>query len=187
MKRAQLIEWGIVVIALIFGYKFFESIITVFIQFFYGITSPDFGADLLRTFLIMGLYAAGFIVVIKNSHKLAVYLSGPDSPENTLPVKIGKRPMLQVILIAICAFTVISNIADIIYYLFEAFRNEVRSKGILDLYDSSNQSPGKYTFIVNCMEIVVAIIVIYSSKNIADWLIRKNEADELVFDSKPEN
>ncbi len=187
MKRAQLIEWGIIVIALIFGYKFVESIITVLVQVIYGLTSPDLATEMIRMLVIIGLYATGFLVVIKNSHKLAVYLSGPDSQENNLPVKIGKRSLLQVILIAICAFAILTHLADIIYYIFEVFRNEVRTKSLLDLHEDYSGAPITYTITIKCIRVVIAIILIYASKNISDWLIRKDEADELVFDSKTEN
>ncbi len=185
MRRTQLIEWGIIVIALIFGYKFFEGIISLFIQTIYLYDSGQLATGILRMVLIIGFYAVAFILLIKNSHKAAAYLSGPGTAENSLPVKISKRSLLQVILISICVFTILTNIADTIYYIFDLFRQEVQRKGMLENVMGSSAS--KYNFAVHCMEIVIALIAIYFSKNIADALIRKDEAEELAFDSKPEN
>jgi hypothetical protein len=186
MKRAQLIEWGIIVIALIFGFKFLEGCISLIIQFSYAFGEPDIATTLLPVILVLGLYAAGFFLVIKNSHKLAIYLAGSDSPDTNISLRIGKRSMLQVILIGICCFTILSRLADIIYFLFPAFRHEVRGNRLLDL-SANSTSPDKITFVIDLIAIILAMIIIYASKNIADWMIRKNEPDELILDSSPEN
>jgi len=186
MKRAQLIEWGIIVIALIFGYKFFEAIITFFIQLIYGFDGRLIVPDVLRALLAIGLYIACFAILIKNSDKIAQYMSRAADPSaNELAVKIGKRSMLQVILIAICITTILSGIADIIYYVFEMFKTGVQRRGFED--PPMNFLPGQYVFIVKVIQLILAVIVIVASKNISELLIRKSEADELVFDSKPEN
>lgn len=184
MKRAHLIEWGIIVIALIFGYKFIESILTVLMQLIFMWGSEDqLTKIILRYLLVIGLYFGAFILLVSNSGKIAVYFSREDVSDNSMDIKIGKRSLLQVILIAICISAVIFNIADIIYYLFDSFRSEVR---VRDLFETEPKyKPDKTRFIVSIMEMVLAIIVIYFSRDISSLLVRKNEADELVFDSKP--
>ena len=170
MKRAELIEWGIIAITLIFGYKFLEAIITLLFQLIYGFDGRLIMADMVRIILVIGIYAAFFIILVKNCNKIATTLS--------------PRAMLQVILIAIWA-TILCNIADIIYYIFESFKNDIQRNRFLE--DNTSLLPAKYIFIVKCIQVVVALLVIYLSKNISDLLIHKNEADELVFDSKTEN
>ena len=74
MKRAQLIEWGIIVIALIFGYKFFEAIITLFIQLIYGFDGRLIVPDVLTALLAIGLY----VVASKNISELLIRKSEAD-------------------------------------------------------------------------------------------------------------
>ncbi|MBC7947096.1 MAG: hypothetical protein H7Y42_04395 [Chitinophagaceae bacterium] len=186
MKRVQLIEWGIIVIGLIFGYKFVESILSLFIQIVYGWGYPDIAADILRVLLISAVYGIALFILLRNSHRLAAYFSQPSGDEH-VAIKIGKRSLLQVILIALCLFIILTTVSDLIFYIFDAFRNEVRPRGILDIADGYNPSADKYSFVINFIKILLAIIVIYSSKRISDWLIRRDEADELVFDSTPQN
>ena len=184
MKRAELIEWGIIVIALIFGYKFLEGIITLIIQIIYGFDNTLIMSDMLRFIVIIGLYAAFFIVLIKFAGKIAEAISPPPSSADDPAIKIGKRSMLQVILIAICSITILSNIADIIYYIFDAFRSSAGRRGFTD--PPTSYLPGPYQLTVKIIQLFIAVIVIIASKNICELLVRKDEADELVFDSKPE-
>jgi len=183
MKRSELIEWGIVVIALIFGYKFIEALLSLIIQIVYGFDRPGFTLDIFRFLPIIALYAVVFIALITRSDKIGTYFSRADNANNEIHIKIGKRSMLQVILIAICISTILSNVAEVIYYLFDAFRRDVHTRAITDQFENGDTPPSTYSFVVNLIRIVIAIIVIYFSKNIADQMIRKNEADELVFDS----
>jgi hypothetical protein len=91
MKRTQLIEFGIITIGLIFGYKAFDSFFSTLIQVFFmfgGIGTDDLGA-LLPTLLIFVAYTVCFIILIRKSRQIAIYLNGLSADEN-VPFKIGK-------------------------------------------------------------------------------------------------
>ena len=129
MKRVQLIEWGIVTIGLIFGYKFFEGIFTALVQIFYSLQGmqEDILVVLLPTVFMITIYAVCFVLLIKRSGQLATYLQG-NSGNETIPIKIGKKALLQVILICICLVTILTQIPEIILYLFESFKDEIGKK-----------------------------------------------------------
>ena len=183
MKRTQLIEYGIITIGLVFGYKSFDSFFAAIIQIFYmfGFGSEDIGA-LLPTLLFLAAYTVCFIVLIRRSSQIAVYLSGMSSGEN-VPFKIGKRSLLHVVLIGICAAIILSNLAEILLYLFETFKQEAGRRNFTDI---EGNKINKYAFKVSAIRTIIAAVVLYFSKDISSWFIRKNEADELTFDSEPE-
>jgi hypothetical protein len=114
MKRIQLIEYGIVVIGIIFAFKFFESVFSGLIQLFYYFQAGGGAISvLLPTVIMIAVYGISFITIIRRSHQIALYLSGKDSKED-LHLKIGKRPLLRVILIGICVAAILSNLAEVI-------------------------------------------------------------------------
>lgn len=180
MKRTQLIEWGIITVALIFGYKFFESLFSILVQVVYGFGRDELGGSLLRLLIITGIYALGFILMIRKSSQIAGWVNGP-SENDTLAIKINKRSLLQVILIGICIVTILSKIAEIVLYLFETFKQEVgRRHEPVDNYASN------YRFKLAAIETIVAFVILFFSKDVSGWFIRKNEAEELTFESEPE-
>jgi ABC-type Fe3+ transport system permease subunit len=183
MKRVQLIEWSIITIGLIFGYKFFESIFTAIVQIFYSFqtSSSDIASVFLPTFVFITIYAVSFIILIRKSSQIAAYLSR-DQENDSIPIKINKKPLLQVILIGICVATVLSNIGNVVIYLFETFKNEIGRRP--ENFDSN--SVEKYRFKTSAVQTIAAILVIYFSKDISNWFVRKNEVDELTFDSNDE-
>jgi hypothetical protein len=183
MKKVQLIEWGIIAVGLIFGYKFFEGIITVFFQLINQVLrSDELGEGLLGYFLVVLIYVVAFIAIIRNSHKLALYLNGP-AVDESLQIRINKQSLLQVILIGICMVTLLTSIAEILLYIVEVFRKDV-SRG--DLGNDSYDMPNKYLFKQEAVKAIISTVVIFFSKDISGWFIRKNEPQELVLESDPE-
>ena len=180
MKRTQLIEWGIITVALIFGYKFFESLFSILVQVVYDFGREDQGKFLLRLVILTGIYALAFVLMIRKSSQIAVWLNGP-ADNDTLGIKISKRSLLQVILIGICAVTILSKIAEIVLYLFETFKQEVGRR-----HEPDDNFANSYRFKLAAIETIVAFVILYFSKDISNWFIRKNEVDELIFESEPE-
>lgn len=185
MKKVLLIEWGIITIALIFGYKFFESIFTALVQIFYTLQGMPGGffEMLLPTVFLIIIYAVSFTLLIKRSRQLAIYLNG-NKEDETIPIKVGKKALLQVILVSICLGTIISNIPQIILYLFDSFKDQVSSHNADTL---TIESSAWHKFKLSLIQIIVAFVLIFFSKEISNWFIRKNEIDELTFETEPEN
>ena len=184
MKRTDLIEWGIVTVGLIFGFKFFESIFSGLVQLYYFIESGSGVIDVfLPTFILVTVYAISFIVLIRRSRQIAAYLSG-ESVNEEVPLRIGKKALLRIILIALCVGVIISNFAAVMVHLLQVMKGDNSPDSA---YDPSNKRVNDFAFKISVAKTIFATIVLICSKEISSWFIRKNELDELIFDSKPEN
>lgn len=183
MKKVQLIEWGIIVVGLVIGYKFFESVFLLFIQMIYSFDSQLGGSSgyLLKSLMLIGIYGVSFVAIIRNSHGLASFLNG-GAAGDSIPLKIGKRSALQVVLIAICAMQLFSSIATILIYLYESFKSDVNQRSFAP---SEFSRVSKEAFRVAAVKSIVALVVICFSKDLTNLFFRKNEPDELVLESKP--
>jgi hypothetical protein len=183
MKKVQLIEWGIIVVGLVIGYKFFESVFLLFIQTIYSFDAQMAGSSgyILKSVLAIGIYGVSFVAVIRNSHPLASFLNG-GAANDAIPLKIGKRSALQIVLIAICAMQLFSGIATILIYLYESFKSDVNQNRF---NPAEFDSISKEAFRVAAVRCIVALVVICFSKDLTNLFFRKNEPDELVLESKP--
>lgn len=180
MKRVQLIEWGIIVVGLIFGYKFFESIFVLISQLILGFDSDMLtGKFFVRMLLVAAIYAISFVAIIRNSHQVASFVNG-GAVNNSLPIKIGRRSALQIVLIAICVVQILSGLVDILIYLYDSFKG--KDYRIDSQFDTSIS---KQAFQTEAIKVIVALVVVAFSKELANLFFRKNEPDELVLESKP--
>jgi hypothetical protein len=180
MKRTQLIEWGIITVGLIFGYKFFEGLFSILLRILYNFGQPGLSSDLTRLSVYCGAYAVSFVLLIRKSSQIAIWING-SSQNDIVAVKINKHSLLQVILIGICAATILSKIAEILLYLFETFKNEAGH-----FHEPIDNTVSKFRFKLAAIEAIVAFVVLYFSKDISSWFIRKNKAEELTFESETE-
>lgn len=179
MKKTQLIEWGIITVGLIFGYKFLEGAFSFLFQLLYSPDAVDSYAT--KWFLVIILYVVVFFLILRNSGKIALHLNS-NTENDSIPFKVRKTSLIQVILIAICVTSIFSNIAEILVYIYEVFKQGINQKITLN-----RTAPDKLSFQLAAVESLVALIVLCFSRDIAGWFIRKKETDELVFDSNPES
>jgi preprotein translocase subunit SecY len=190
MKKIQLLEWGIITIGLIFGYKFFESFITSVVQVLYSFAGDGGLRDRLSDFLLpivfmLIIYGVCFVLLIRRSGQIATYLSDKDNGNNDpLPIRIGEKGLLRVILISICLITILSNVPGMLLYLFESFKEKA---GRYDP-DAAAANPLQWhQFKADAIQVVIAAVAIFFSKDISKWFLRKKELDELVFESGTQN
>jgi hypothetical protein len=182
MKRTQLIEYGIIAIGIIFCYRLLESAVTLLIQIVYMFLDSNFGSSEIRILpylLLLAVYAVCFVSLIKNSKKIATHFLEPG--EENIKIKIGKKALLQIVLIAISVAAVIYNAADVILYLFNAFKRSVNGRARLDTMRF--QSDWEH-FITSALTITIGVIVIYFSQKISNWILKDDKTDELVFESE---
>lgn len=185
MKKIHLIEWGIIIIALIFGYHFLVNIIALLTQLVISGSMVLEVEFLLKSLLVIGLYAVIFFIPVRYADKIAAAIVNKETGDDTLTFTLGKRSLLQVILISLCVWTIFNNVADIIFFIFTAFKNEVRTKDPFELLESKNMTVASVA--TQVIRVVIALIIIPYSRHISNWLINKNEPEELTFDSKPAN
>lgn len=181
MKKSQLIQYGIIVTGVIFGYKFFESIFSLIAQLIFDFQGGDLGDFLIRYILITGIYLAGFIVLVRSSGTIATRLV-KDQPNEHIPVKLGKQSVLNVVLIVLALTTLLSNLADTLTYLFESFKKKVGS-------GPDNLGPDeleKLRFRTAAIQTIAALVILYFHREISKWFLKKQEANELIFESEEE-
>ena len=183
MKRTQLIEAGILIVGLIFGYKFFESIISLVIQLVFSFSYMLEMSAFFPALVYIVFYAGCFVLLIRQSNYIAKYL-GANADDTVIPIKINKRALLHVTLIVLAIITILSSLPEIIIYLFESFRNEVNSKSF---YDDARTIISKEKFTYSAVGTIIAFLLIYFSKTISSWFFQKDPAEELTFDSTSEN
>lgn len=183
MKRSQLIEYGIIVTGLLFGYKFFESLFSLFIEIIFSFdTGREIGSFLIRYIPMLIVYFLAFILLIKRSGQITAQLV-KDGPNETVPVKIDKQSLLQVILICLAISTILSNIADIVIYLYKTFKQEI-GRRTDDLNMSLERE--KMRFRIAAIQSLASLIVLYYYRQISSWFLKKPEANELIFESEEE-
>jgi hypothetical protein len=178
MKRTQLIEYGLVIIGIIIGYKFLEGLIFLVTQLFER--PGPYSKSLINYLLFSVVYLFAFILLLRNSRRIARWLNG--SAENdTLPLKVSKESLLQVALIAICILTVLSHIAEILLYIFQSFKKEVQGNR------GSDSDISEFRFKMAAIQSGFAIIILCFSQQVSSWFIRKDDLEKLSFDSTVEN
>jgi len=184
MKRSQLIEYGIITIGLVSGYKFLENIISVIFQLAYAFKDDliDRISLLMPPFVLLAAYGICFFILIRRSGQIATWLQG-DSPNDHLAVKIDKKTLLYIVLIGIMTFSLITHVPKIIYYLYESFKNQVSSR---NLFTVTETVVSKSQFVLSALQAIIALLAIYFARTITGWFIRSNPADELTFQSTPE-
>lgn len=161
-----------------------EGIFYALVQLSYSLQSGygDIPTIMLTFLLLTVIYAASFIILIRRSRQIAIHFSGKSVDDN-FSLKIGKRSLLHIVLIGTCVAAIIPNIAKILIYLFETFKEEVSGN---DLPVSDWTKVTKFAFKVAAIQTIAAIVILYFSKDISSWFIRKNKGEELTFESEPE-
>lgn len=187
MKRIALIEWGIVTVSLILGFKFVMNFLSVIVQLIF-FSNRDMAAEaLLKLLLVTALYFVASFLLIRNSLKIATFINGPHRADESISLAIGKRALLHVILVTICIITLLSDIAIIIYHFFDILKNRPGGRGITGLLDNFGSIGDRYRLMQAVVEAIVAAVVLGFSRKIAYRIIRENEPDELTIDANPVN
>ena len=184
MKRSQLIEYGIITVGLVCGYKFLENGLAVIFQLVYYLSEgpADRLSILLPSFVLLTVYGICFILLIRRSGQIASWLQS-ESPNDQLAIKLDIKSLLYIVLVGVTISSTINHIPKAIIYLFESFKNEVSSK---NLFTTRETTVTKNEFILSALHLVIATIAIYFARNITGWLIRKTPVDELTFQSEKE-
>lgn len=184
MKRLQLIEYGIISIGLISGYKFLENVVSVIFQLAYAFSDGlvDRISLLLPVFVLLAVYGLCFVILIRKSGQIATWLQG-NTPNDHIAVQLELKTLLYIILIGIMIFSIIKHSPKIIYYLFESFKNEISSK---NLFTERATSVRQDEFVLSSIQVIFAFLAIYFARNNTGLFICKNATDALTFQSESE-
>src|SRR5262245_60468692 len=120
MKRAELIEIGIIAVVLIMGFRAFESILNVIIYTLYSF-SDEFNR--LATYIwsnviSLALYSLGIFFLLKNRIGVATYIAGKKEETQNVSLHIQKAELLFIIIVALCIASILSEISTILIYVF---------------------------------------------------------------------
>jgi hypothetical protein len=53
-------------------------------------------------------------------------------------------------------------------------------------YEEESGKLSQYAFKLSAIKLIFGIVILYFSKDISHWLVRRDEVEELTFDSEPE-
>lgn len=175
MKRIQLIEIAVLVIALICGYQFFNSLVNSAISVVYlGIGRYDSAAFALEYLFFAAIYFGCFIVLVKNGKKVARYIDGQWQPasqepeEGTINITLYQNNLLFIVLIAVCVITIITEIPSLLIGIYDYFKKE-SSGASGDLFDYRSHSED-LSFKVAAIRLTVSIIILFYARPISNWL-----------------
>lgn len=167
MRKNQLIQIAILVIALICGYKSIESLIGVVIVVLFQLGDRFSGSwdFILRYIIFLGIYCAAFFLLIRYNKQIADYVdkqAEPDTAASTesLPLLIRESNLLYIVVIALCLITLIEEVPVIILSIYNYFKKEAggRSGNIGDL-----------NFKTAAIRFVFTLIVLFTAKSISAW------------------
>lgn len=186
MKKLQLIEYGIILCGLIFGYNFAMTFFYFISQvaFYLNDGSGPWSFGSVLSYLLLNLlFLAALFLLIRKSREVARFLC-PDHQQDTISTKISKQSLLEVTLIAISVITIISNGPDILGYLFKSFRKSVRSGGDVSGYLTDVENMKLKSALVQA---IMAAVLLFFHRQVSSWFIRKDEAEALIFDTETDN
>jgi hypothetical protein len=131
MRKNQVIQIAILIIALICGYKSFEylagAIIIALFEFGNRYTgSWDF---VIRYIIFLAIYCVAFFLLIRYNKQIADYIdkqAAPDTSANSevVPLRIEQSNLLYIVLIALCLITLIEDVPVIILSVYNYFKKE---------------------------------------------------------------
>lgn len=195
MKRVQLIEIGVLAIALISGYKFFESFFAVIIRLLYEFTGGfgDGWPVILSSLVVSAIYFGLFILLIKKSKWIAGYIDQkgqykpellPEQPEK-INLSIHQSGLLYIILIVLCLSTIIAEIASVLIYAWDYFKRAVG--GEQREMEAFGKSMDFVAFKVAAVKLVVTIVVLFYARPLADWFTKSAKKSSPVVETPNES
>ncbi len=190
MKRLHLIEISILVIILIFGYQFIESLITSFVSLAYLFKGRYQDMSFIIDYLIYaGIYLGIAILILKNGRLIAAYIDkqwqpaqGDEDSTKTIGVSVHKEELLFIILVAYCLITIISQLPNSLIGIYNYFKRE--SGGYRDNVFSSRE---EIDFRTAALKLVFSTITLFYAKAISRLLSRTIAGKELVIETSPNN
>jgi hypothetical protein len=181
MKRTKLIEYTLIVIAAIFGYNFFESLFGVFAQVILSLNNRniDLQKEFIPYLILGGGYFLLFFLIIRKCREIAIYLNG-NNPEEIVPIKIGKKATLHLIILGICITTILNVLPDLLIYLYDS----LKTKRMEQQYEDFSFRLDQEKFIVKIIRLVIAVIIMVTSKEIAQWFLKNDGKEELILEAE---
>ena len=172
MKKIQLIETGILAVALICGYKFFDSLIstaiTTLYQFAYGYS--DAWTTIDQYLILAVIYFGFFFLLIRKRTLIASFIDKQgqddrvDPDGDQFPINLHQNNLLFVIIIALCLGTLITEVPSIVIGVYKYFKKEVSGAE-----STGYNSMENLNFKAAAIKLVITVIVLGYAKQISIW------------------
>jgi len=184
MRRSQLIQIALIIVAMICGYKFLETFIAVIISIMF---QPGYGEDfpgrlILTYVVVLGLYGISLVLLVRFNREIANYIdkqgnSNASSSEEKLSLRIEHTNLLYIALVVLCVITLIDVIPPIIFAIYNTFKSEV---GRLGTREDLN-------FKTDAIKMVFALIILLTAKPLSLWLGRQFSTEKPLIETTSES
>jgi len=183
MKRIQLIEIAIIVVALVCGFKAFDSLIGIVIATFYqfAYSYTDAGPSIIQYILLTAIYFGIFLLLVRKRKLIALYIHGQgqaadtDTEEQAINITLYQDNLLFIVIVALCLVTLITEIPAILIGIYDYFKKE--SSG--GRYSAEN-----INFKAAAIKLVVTVIILFYAKPISKWFAGTSGPGTMVATSQ---
>jgi len=185
MNRRQLIEFGIIAIAIILVFKAIESILVILVAVIYRFSYGPQGNTplIIANFIFIAIYLVVFLVFIKNRNAISNFINQTpvegDADDAKPIINISQQELLYIVFIVLAVISLISGVSGIIEYAVQSFGREV-GQGIKEGIDYGD-------FKANFIKIIIASVVIIFARPFAEFFARRNiKGPEFEFEKEEE-
>jgi hypothetical protein len=194
MKRIQLIEIGILIVALIVGFKSIESLFSVIVLFLYQ--TMDDGRSggwsfIIRYLVVAIIYFAAFLFLVNKTKWLAFYMNRqsdlkPDllteEPER-INIRVQQTGLLYIGLVVLCISSIVAHLPALLIYVYDYFKEIVG--GVKGYAEPIGESKEYIEFKTAAVSIIVTIVILAFAKPLAEWFTRFSKSGSSIIENNP--
>jgi hypothetical protein len=172
MKKIDLLQVAILIIALLCAYSALESLLLLLVTI---ATDTDFreagnGWSTLLAYLAQVLVSvAAMIILVRNSRRYATRLLAGSEAEpaaDSATLKLDRHNLLFAVFVAMGLYTIIQALPYVIQHLFELFQNKVSS------IPNSKIWSAKQYLLYELLRMTIGAVLIYGAANLTNLIER---------------
>jgi Na+/melibiose symporter-like transporter len=180
MRKNQLIQIALLIVAIICGYNFIQALISIVIPLLFA-----FGTDLsdilnlgVRYAVFAVLYCVAFFLLIRYNKPIADYIERQSNAHSTvseerLSLKIEHANLLFILLITLSLITLIEQVPVILFSIYNYFKSEVGRAGNRE----------DLNFKMAAMKFVLAIVLLFTAKPLSSWIGKQLDSTRPLVDT----
>lgn len=187
MKKVQLIEIGILAVALICGYKFLDTLISTAITTVYQV-AYSYGDSLALIFqylVLAAIYFGLFLLLIRKRTWIASYIDKqgepgpPPNDSDKINFSLTQNNLLFIVLVSLCLITLVTEIPSILIGIYNYFKKEVSWVKDPALQEDVN-------FKVAAIKLIVTVIILFYARQISNWFSKSSDQNKVVAETPNE-
>lgn len=183
MRRSQLIQIALIIVALICGYKFLETLIAAIISMMFQTGYGDYSDRVLITyFIVLVLYAISLVLLVRFNREIANYIDRQGNVNSAgvdekLSIRIEHTNLLFIAIIVLSLITLIDVVPRIIFSIYNTFKSSVGRLGTRE----------DLSFKTDAIELVFALIILLTAKPLSIWLGRQFSTEKPLIETTSES